>query len=212
MAKHPHKITSKSQHSTPKTREVVKHADSTVYYAGSGVFLDYAPTRRSEWPQSDRISWVKQRRLEHAMQEHAGKSVPERCVLCQDYDIWLRLQKPKVSQRLVAAKMFRSMNPKAALSRVYRAKERVEKDIPGTRTEEKPLIAEPIMSSPPMNEPSDPNTVQCSCGALISARTRKIALQALIKHQRQNHCANRPLSRVDSSSARTEEMVKLSNK
>jgi hypothetical protein len=197
MAKHPHKIRSKLQHSTLKTRGVVKHADSTVYYAGSGVLLDFAPTRQSEWPQSDRISWVKQRRLEHAMQEHEGKSAPERCVLCQDYEIWLRLQKPKVSQRLVAAKMFGSMNPKAALSRVYRAKERVEKDIPGTRTEKEPLIAEPITSSPPMNEPSDPNTVLCSCGAVISARTRKIALRALMRHQRQNHCAKRPLSSVN---------------
>jgi hypothetical protein len=161
MAKHPHKIRSKRKDLTRKTGTRVKHIDFVGYFAGPGVFLNPTATNLTEWLQGDRVSWVKQKYLEHWKREHEVKPKPDVCSHCQDFEIWLKLQNPRISQRLLAAKIFGDLKPRAGLSRVYRAKERIENNIPSSRQNE--------------------GVLRCSCGV------ETVTFEELEHHKRSVH-------------------------
>lgn len=161
MAKHPHRVRSKHKDLTRKTITQVKHVDFVGYFAGPGVFLNPKSTDLPEWPQENRVNWVKQRYLEHWKRQHENKPNPKECSHCQDYEIWLKLQNPRTSQRLLAGKMFRELKPGAALSKVYRAKERIETGVPSSRKNE--------------------GVFRCSCGK------ETVTLEELEDHKRSAH-------------------------
>jgi hypothetical protein len=62
---------------------------------------------------------------------------------------------------------------------------------PPSALQKERAVVETMTSSPPPRKTCAPNSVRCRCGAEISAKTRKLALQALVEHKRLFHGSTR---------------------